>query len=501
MTSAKPKLDRFATFFALIPTPDGAEQELEWFQRAILLLYFAGIKHVLVLIPKGNGKTSLLAALAVFHMLTHPNPAVFIGASTVEQADTIYHECIRIVRLRAAWRKKLKPSPGYRAIYAQGVSGKAEPDRGKLKILASDKLGKGSLEGLQPTLGIVEELHAHVNDALYAAIHGGLPKRNGQMLSISTAGADEESLLGRIRDKAHKMAHKVRRAALTITRSDGNEFAMLEWSIGEKADPEALDVVKGANPASFVTRQALADTLADPGISTTRWKRYHCGLWAVPEGKWLDPELFDACAHPRAAIPDGERIVLGYDHARRFDHAALIALLPDEPEIGEDGMPVEGSGSGLLVPVHLWVPSEEDGGKVAYWKIKQAIREACERWSVAGVGFDKLGGFAQSAEELEDEGLPMIEVSMKSPVWGPLTAELEAAIKSKRLRHNGNADLRKHFIAGETKDSEHGERLHGRVEGKVDALMASGIAWYTAFNTDALFGGGSVYEDRGVVVL
>src|SRR5690606_15088867 len=83
LKEAKAQVERFAKFFALIPTPDGKPQQLEWFQRLILTLHFAGVKHVLVLIPKGNGKTSLLAALAIFHMLTHPTPRVYIGASTV----------------------------------------------------------------------------------------------------------------------------------------------------------------------------------------------------------------------------------------------------------------------------------------------------------------------------------------------------------------------------------------------------------------------------------
>lgn len=480
----------------MIPQPDGSPQKLEWFQMAILLLYFAGVKHVMVLMPKGNGKTSMLAALAIFHMLTTPVPKVFVGAATVDQAETFYDEAIRIVEARKAWRKRLVPRPGYRAIHMAGGKHK-----GLLRVLSSDKLGKGFQQGLQPTLGIIEELHAHVNNALYAAIRGGLDKRQGQMLSISTAGWDPESVLGKIRATVHKMKYRVVKDFLTFYRSDNGQFAMFEWAVpegrvnGVEYDPFDMDTVRRANPASFVTSPGLKDTFEDPGTTTGDWLRYHCGIWAAADGTWMDPETYDACERPNEKLEDGDPVVLAYDHARRYDHAALVAIRPDEPEI-VNGEVVEGSGSGFVVPIKFWNPAEEDGGKVPFWKIKEGIREACKTYRVLGVGYDKLGGFAQSAEELEDEGIPMIEVSMRSSVWAPLTAEMESAMKSQRWRHNGDKEMRKHVLASETKDTPDGERLHGRVKGKVDGNISAGIGWNAAFMTNLLTNQDSVWDRR-----
>lgn len=490
--AAKSDLDRFANFFSLIPTPAGEPQELEWFQRLILLLYFAGVRHVLVLIPKNNGKTCLLAALAIFHMLTTSVPRVYIGASNVKQAKTMYNEAVRIVKLRKAWRRRLVPRPGYRAIHHAGGE-----DKGSLEVLASDKLDKGSLQGIGPTLAIIEELHAHVNNAIYAACRGGLAKRDGRMLSISTAGSDPHSLLGRVRGQAKAMSHQVVRDFLTLIRSDNGQFAMLQWALDERADIADMDVVKRANPASFVTVEGLCEIHEDPETTTADWKRYHCGLWATPEGRWLDIEReWDPNTHRDASISRGEIVILGYDHARHRDHAALLAVFPDSDLDLESEEP-----RGLVVPVEMWVPDEEELGVVPYWKIKEAMRAACERWTVLGIGYDKLGGFAEAAEDLEDEGLPMIAVSMSSSTWAPLTAEMLAAIRTGRMRNNGDPRLRDHFMAAETKDSPHGERLHGKVSGKVDGVMATGCAWEVAFNTDALRSGESVWDTRGLIVL
>jgi phage terminase large subunit-like protein len=452
------------------------------------------VQHVLVVIPKNNGKTCLMAALAIFHMLTTETPRVYIGASTTKQAKTMYNEAVRIVKLRKAWRKRLIPRPGYRAIHHA-----AGEDAGSLEVLASDKLDQGSLQGIGPTLALIEELHAHLNNAIYTACRAGLPKRSGQMVSISTPGSDKDnSVLGRIVKAAYRMGHKVKRGCLTFVRSPNGQFAMLEWAIAEKDDHTDMAVVKGANPASFVTEAGLAEIFEDPETTTGDFLRYHCGRWAVAEGHWLDVEKeWDPHTESAASQPDsGELVILGYDHARHRDDAALIGLYVDPDLDLKTEEP-----RGLVFPVEMWVPDDEENGVVPFWKIKRAMREACQRWTVVAIGYDKLGGFADSGEELELEGLPMVAVSMNSSVWGPLTAEMLAAIRTGRMRNDGDPRLRKHFQAAETKDSPHGERLHGKVDGKVDGVMATGCAWETAFNTDALRNRSSVYQDRDLLVL
>jgi len=488
-------LARFEKFCAKVTTEDDEPFVLEWWQRLVLLAYFAGIAEILVLVPKGNGKTTLLAALAVFHLLTTSQPEAYIGASTKDQAKIMYGEARRISQLHSAWRKRLLPRPSTKEIYV-GRGGR----NGSLRVLSSDRLstkankddgGKGTLEGIKPTLGLVDELHAHINDAIYAAIQGALHKRNGRMITISTAGADDHSVLKRIRDAALKFRIKVVQKRFTVARQPG--FVMFEWALHDRDDREDMAIVKLANPSSFVTKEKLAALRRSPSMTPTRWARRHCNLWGQVEGGFFEAEHWDARGNPELEFGDGAQLVLGYDHARSYDHAYLVGL--QVIDIGGELVPIEQwdpekseGGRGRLIPIEHWDPAEQDGGKVPYWKIKQGMREACERYDVAGIGFDKLGGFSQSAEELADEGLPMIEVSMKSNVWAPLTSELYAAVKGGRLEHNDDDELRKHVLAATTKDSEYGERLHGRHTSgiHVDGAIAWGCAWFTAFFTDAL---------------
>jgi phage terminase large subunit-like protein len=493
--AAHKSLARFDKFVAMVVTKDGLQMKLEWWQRLVLLAYFAGFSEILIVIPKGNGKTTLLASLAVYHLLTTPYPQAFIGASNKEQAGIMYEEARRISQLHAAWRRRLIPRQSTKRIYV-GKGGKG----GFLRVLSSDRLkaeggdddeGRGTLEGIEPTLGLVDELQAHVNDAIYAAIQGALHKREGQLLTISTAGFDLRSLLKRMRDGALKFRDKIVDQRFTVARREG--FVMFEWALHDRDDVEDMAVVKLANPSSFVTKKKLKALRNSPAMTSSRWAVRHCNLWGQSEGAYFDAELWDARGNEDLVIPDGVQVILGYDHARSYDHAVLVAL--QVIDIGGELVPIEKwdpeqheGGRARLMPVEHWIPSEQDGGRVPYWRIKKGMRDACARFDVAGIGFDKLGGFSQSAEELADEGLPMIEVSMKSNVWAPLTSELYAAVKGGRVEHDDDDRLRAHVLAAETKDSEYGERLHGKPKSgaKVDGAMAWGCAWFAAFFTDAL---------------
>jgi phage terminase large subunit-like protein len=472
--AAKKALVTFERFCVGLRTTEGKPLRLDPFQRLICLAYFAGFAELLILVPKGNGKTVLLAALGVYHLKTTSFPEAYIGASQGEQAKKMYFEAARFAR-----QVGLHPSPGYLQVRVE-----KDETLGFLQVLRSDRSEIGSLEGIGPTLGLVDEYQAHRNEALYAAIQGALHKRDGRMLTISTPGADEDSPLGNLRKNALALRQVKKADRLTVARDE--RFAMFEWALGPKDDVEDIAVVKRANPARFVTKAKLRKIRSSPSMTTGRWRRYHCGQWVRIEGRWLEPQ--DWHGAKGAFEIDSRPMILGYDHARSYDHAALVALIPTGPKQGH------------VFPVRLFDPEKEDGGKVPFWKVKEAIRSACEDYPVAAVGFDKLGGFAQSAEELADEGLNMVEVSMRSATWGPLTAELGAAIRGKRLSHSGDPGLTRHVLAGEVKESEHGERLHGRVRGKVDGLIAMGIAWFVAFETDAL-SPSSIYEDRELVVL
>ena len=468
---------------ARFSTVQGKPLKVEDWQLLIVWAMYAGFAEILLLVPKGNGKTTLSAAIGCDHLDRTTEAEVYIGASTREQADKMYRE---------AWRfghgLGLEALPGYKRINKRvdpddlpdDARARRVPPLGTLAVLASDKLGKGSLEGIAPTLGLIDEYHAHINSALYDAVQGALHKRGGQMLTISTAGVDEDASLGVLRRNALALPYVKRAGGMTIA-SDGR-FVMFEFACLPDSNLDDLDNIKASNPASFVTKTKLRKLKASPSMTEARWARYHANVWREGEEAWLPAGVWNGLVNGElpAEPPIGADVVLGLDFARSYDCAALITLWrPD------DERPV-------AAYADIWQPNPERGEFIPYEVVENAIREKAERYAVRVCGFDQHL-FKRSAEILEAEGLSMLVVPMGPHIWVPLTAELLEAVKTRKLEHTGDPEFARHVNAGELKDTPNGQRLHGRTKRRVDALIALGIAWQ-ALTADGAES--TSYEDR-----
>lgn len=499
-------LEHFERFASQVPQTAGGLTRLDPCQRLILLPYFVGYAEIGTLIPKGNGKTSLLAILQVYHLLVVENPEVAVGASLEKQADKIFTETCRVANLpktragldknaRLPWRVPspggvqevhLKPLNGYKKIrVGQG----ADDSQGVLKVLSSDKFDSGSLEGSGVTLGVGEEVHAHKNDAVIASIQGGLGKRRGQLFWISAAGKHLDSLLGNIRANFRRDS-VIRKVAqfgkLTVYRI-GRTAILFEWALEEGDDVEDMEVVKAANPASFVTRVGLKGLRSSPTMSMSRWKRNHCGLWTAEAEGWLEGrEDWDANGDVTQRLADGDEIYLGVDPAWSYDTFAIVGLRVEDEH---DHRRFHTEAIDILRP--------EKGKTITPRQVKVALVAALEKYRVLAMGYDKNRGFKHIVQELSDDhGLNCVAISMRGETWVPLTAELRAAITTRgQWTHNADERYTSHVLSGETQQTPLGERLHGRTEHKVDALMATGIAHVTAFgvNDDPI----SIYQHRG----
>src|SRR5262249_25386718 len=148
--------------------------------------YFAGVRELLVLLPKKNGKSTLLAALALHHVYTRDEAECIVGAASREQAGIIFRAAAGFVR-RSRWlQSRMRVYHGYRRVDAMDHPG-------WLHVIAADV---DTADGVTPTLALVDELHRHKSGALYGILRDGLGPRSGRMVTISTAGDTESSPLG-----------------------------------------------------------------------------------------------------------------------------------------------------------------------------------------------------------------------------------------------------------------------------------------------------------------
>ena len=361
--AAPPELGVFVRFCRALTLEQGGPLELEPFQRRMLRDYFAGARETLVLLSKKNGKTTLLAALAIYHLIRTPDAECVIGAASRDQASILFEQAAGFIDRSPELRERLAVKRGYREI-------RSKRDGGRIRVLAADV---DTADGIIPTLALVDELGRHRSAGLYGVFRDGLGPRNGQMLAISVAGDHEATPLGVMRQAARKLPGVTRKAGYTYARTEDGSFVMHEWGLDADDDLANMRVVKRVNPASWQTLAILRERHASPSMLPWQWARFACGVWVGAEAWWTSGEVW-AEAERDEVLAEGERITIGFDGSRMGDATALIACrLAD----------------GLLVPLGVWeAPAEGVEWEVPAGSVDQVMAETFERYRVVRGYFD-----------------------------------------------------------------------------------------------------------------
>ena len=92
-------LDQFCEFAERFLTDeDGRPLVIEDFQRKILGGFFDGCRETVVVVGKKNGKSSLLGAVALFHVLSTSEAECVIVAASRDQAGIMLRQVQGYVR-------------------------------------------------------------------------------------------------------------------------------------------------------------------------------------------------------------------------------------------------------------------------------------------------------------------------------------------------------------------------------------------------------------------
>jgi phage terminase large subunit-like protein len=349
----------------------------------------------------------------------------------------------------------IRQSPGLRSrmnVNQREIT--SQIDGGKIEVRASDV---DTLDGVLPTLAIVDELHRHRTADVRGILRLGLGGRHGRMLTISTAGASVDSPLGILRQRAYDMPgfkRDVKRRRSYVRSPDGS-FAFIEWALNPDDDTDDLDIVKLVNPRPGRSIEDLAEE--KEAVTKGEWLRLICGIWTEGENPWMEPATWDALADKKLMIEDGAEVVVVLDVGAQSRSAALAVLA-----IGET----------IRVKVRMF-SSEE---KLRLDDLEERIRDLCRTYEARWVVYDSLQ-FERSAEVLEEEGLPMLDVPRRPERMTLASSTIFKLIQEKRLVHDGDPELRAQVLAGRVKETERGWRLAKDLHSPrpIDALIALAI--------------------------
>jgi len=298
---------------------NGQPFKLEDFQLEQAEDIFAGFQEIWIVQPEGNGKTTFLGLLALYHLDYTPSAFVPIGAAAREQAEIMYRQAEGFVLRTPGLRDRFKCQEGYRRI-------KGLRTGGRIQVYASDEK---TADGVIPSLALVDEPHRHKNLGLYRTWKGKLEKRGGQIVAISTAG-EPNSEFEETRERIHLTATDVRRNGCHV-RAAGEDIVLHDWAVPDRSSAQDMAVVAAANPRAAITAEVLRKKHDSPTMTPEHWLRFVCNIPTRMSGQPITPDVWD----PLRVEGPVDRSLTAYgfmDLGWKIDTTGVGALLWESPQ-------------------------------------------------------------------------------------------------------------------------------------------------------------------------
>ena len=413
-------IEHFRAWTSQLVLDNGELWVLEDWQAAFIEDVFSGVPESWLIVPEGNGKTTLIAGLILYHCLFKVRANVPVAASSTEQAEILYSQAEGFARQTPILTAVFRCLPGYRRIECESMGSVIQIRS------ADDKTGDGAI----PTLAVLDELHRHRDLRLYRIWRGKLPKRKGQIVTISTAG-EPGSEFEETRERIRQQAPEVERQE-TFLRAMSTHLVLHEWAVPEDGDVEDIDLVKRANPFSGVTAEILAEKFGSPTMVLAHWRRFVCNLptradeAAIQEAEWAD-------AATDEQIPAGEPVWVGLDVAWKWDTTAIVPLWWKSQE------------ERLLGPATVLTPPR-DGNHLDHRLIEDAFLAIHHRNPIHTVVMD-ITKAEQLADWLGDAiGCKVVERGQTDQF---AVTDYERFMEAQRLgwlKHSGDAELSRHAL-------------------------------------------------------
>lgn len=391
----------------------------------------------LVLLSRKNSKSLMGGGLAIDGLLDEPGAEVYSCAADKDQAKIIFAEV----------RKAVEASPdldakqgGLFKVYRDTIEYPAT--QSIYKALSAEAFTK---EGLNPSRVLFDELHAQPNWDLWNVMNQGSDTRAAPLIvGISTFGVMTDSTGATSVCKAqHEYVEKLMSGELEDPHYGARVYATNSRRRG--FDYRDTKYWGDANPAAgdflFLDKmQAACRKMPEADFKTKR-----LNIWVQSATPWLPDGAWENCKDRDRTIEDHARVVLSFDGSRSGDCTGITATSVEaRPQINV---------------VELWEkPLGARDWKVPRAEVKDKLREACRRWNVAEIAWDEYL-WLDAAEELEEEGLPIVVFPQTIQRMGPATQRFYEVVIDQGISHDGDPRLARHIGNAVLKRDARGARI------------------------------------------
>jgi len=394
-------------------------------------------------IPKKNGKTSLIAAIALYHLVCDgPGGQIYCCAADRGQAELVYKAALGMIEQEPEFDGVLKVLDSRKEI-------KNVKTGTFLKVLSAEAYTK---HGINPTVVIFDELHAQPNRDLWEVMTfgAGAARKEPIWWVITTAGddPDRKSIGWEIHEQATKIA--------------AGELNDPYWYVKIYSAPEDADIFDEAtwyqaNPSlghtisiESVRQEALAARNSESAERLFRWLRLNqwvslkrtgwlpLSLWDQTVGKWDLSELV------------GKKCYVGLDLSSTTDITAAVYLfppqegIPDWRFIHEAWIPEDNMRERVRVdkvPYDRWVNSKNliatPGNVVDYDFVEARLVAASKQYDIHTIGADQWNS-RMLTQRLMRQGIDVVEIPQNMASMSPAMKLIEQLLKRGLMTHEAN---------------------------------------------------------------
>lgn len=435
-------------------------------------------RTLLVFVPRKNGKSIIGGGLGVY-MFTADGEfgaEVYSGATTEKQAWEVFRPA----------KQMIERTPELREHFGVEVnaSNMARLEDGSRFEPVIGKPGDGS----SPSCAIVDEYHEHQDSTLFDTMETGMGAREQPvMLVITTAGSS-------IGGPCHQLVRDSERMLEGVI--DRPDLWPALFTIDQGDDWTSEEALRKANPnfGISISEDFLLARQRDAMQSATRqatFRTKHLNEWVGAKNAWLNMLRWkEAPARKSLQELEGRPCYLGLDLASKIDIAGNLLVFP--PVDGDPQWHVHGR---YYLPEArvieeldsntaryrefdaLGLLTLTDGEVIEFEVIKEDLREFAGRFDLQAVAYDPWQA-TQLAQEMELEGLPMVEVRQTVQNISEPMKEVEALVLQRKLAHGDCPVLTwmaSNVVAKlDVKDNiyPNKERPENKIDGMVGLIMA-----------------------------
>ncbi|MDM8167151.1 terminase TerL endonuclease subunit [Roseovarius sp.] len=448
--------------------PRRAFQLDPWQERIVRRIYGPRDEHgrrivttAVLLLPRGNRKTSLSAALALLHTIGPervPSGEAIFAALDRTQAGIAFREAMGIIRedkrIEAAVKAYDAHNAPKKVIYRK--------DGAAMQVVSGDA---GPQHGSTPNFVLADEIHLWPNRYLWEALTTGLDKVDDSLLVVATtAGRGNDNL-----------AHEVIEDARRVARGEVEDPSILPilFEAARDVDWRDEDFWHRVNPGLRHGYPSLAGfrrhaQRAERSIGERQsLKQLKLNIWLdTATDPFVDMEIYDAGrkGFELDTLEEAD-CWLAVDLSSTIDLSVIVAcwrvaegyflhpwfFCPEDTLRARE----DASGANYVEWHEQGLITATEGNVIDYLEIESQIVELCERFNVREIAFDPHMA-RQVQPRILDKGLPAIDMRQVPSLMMPAYQELERAILGGELHHGAHPVLRHCFANVAVKRNDHG---------------------------------------------